>query len=530
MSYTLPLRTNYLATEPPGGRQVSQIYGVDMREHAEAINDAASAVSTFVSSERPYVTPMDFGAVGDGSDETAELLEAIAQVDTGGLFIFPPDRTFGFTGTLDFGGAVVQGRGWYAQSGTDRAAGAALKAISPDAMVTVTSGKLRDLIIDCNNVGEIGVYIGLQDRTSMDNVMVWEATQAGFVLDGTQNLTAVGCSAYRCGTGATPAGWPGTAGWLLMNGTQTDKFYDCTTAGATERTDADYRAWLVADILTDARFSNDVFGGANGGNGGIHWYGGINEYNTADHRVEILNAAPGQHFGWYDTIFAGPINDGLVHIGPDAGALYNDNIFGFHNCVFSMGDADTYAVKAESGLIRFTGASRMTSGDQRGLRDKVTLTGNAGLYMDEQCRQLLLDSQRRFDANTTATWLAAGGTIGWDSATSRLTYTGTTAGQGIYNSYRGQGGEAQYGTYSKIGRLIRLRCFLTDVVGASGFKLQHVALGGNTDITGGALTAGYNEKYFTMTGNDEYGIFIAQVATETASFKLAFIDIEHIAG
>lgn len=490
-------------------------------------------------------SPMNYGAVGDGvADDTAALAAALDQLAEGGILILPPGKTFKWLGPLDIPmGVVVQGPG--------RVTGhPALLAGNASAMIRMGLGPsspfvyrqcLRDMIIDGNNIGQIGVYIGLSDRNALVSVDVNNFIHAGFVLDGAQNMTVIDCTAGNCATGSTPSGWPACGAWMIINAAQAGRFYNCTTAAANGLStgNVNYRAWLITNILTDARFSDTVFGDdtpgrmipPNGtGNGPFTWYGGISEYGKPDHRIEITHAATNMQFVWYDYAIAGLLSTdflGAVKIGPAAGGPNNDTIYEFRNCAFILAAVNDMAVEASSGRVRITGNTGVTSADQYGMRDKIAISGSASLYMDECCRQLLWDGQRRFDANTTSQWQVSGGTLGWDATTLRLTYSGTAAATGIYCYYRGQAGETANGSYAKVGRLVRVRCYLTDIVGASGFRIRRFG-GLNTDI--GALVAGYNELYYLMTDTGEFGVVIYQVATETASFKLAYIDIEHIAG
>lgn len=102
------LRTNYTPSgEPGGGRATSIVYGIDMNEHATAINRVDGA----------WIDVLEYGAVGDGTtDSTTAFTNALAAAAAGALggvtsTVFVPQGQY-VTGPLTLGGRVtIRGAG-----------------------------------------------------------------------------------------------------------------------------------------------------------------------------------------------------------------------------------------------------------------------------------------------------------------------------------------------------------------------------------------------------------------------------------
>lgn len=348
------------------------VHGYELDTWTDAIN----------ANTRKLVTPLAYGARGDGvTDDTAAVQSAINACALGGVVFFPPGKTFAYQGTLHVPqGVVLQGSGWVTEV-------PALKASTSDALISLDASYggndgnfqiLRDLLIDGNNDGQIGIYCDIIDRPSLHGVMVRNFTQAGIVCDGTQQASFVHVSVYDCATQATnPGGWPAVGAIMLINGAQNCHFYNVTTS-LYANGNANARSILITDIATDSRFHNTAFGGGNGPhsfNGGTHEYGGTASGSKPDYRIQIDACQTGTQFVFRDALISGsPCNSALVSIDVDDATLVS-----FEDCELALNTNSGTSIAASGGQVRLSGTTRTVSSTQV-LPDTIGLSGTASIY------------------------------------------------------------------------------------------------------------------------------------------------------
>jgi len=332
---------------------------------------AENAVETAVNlNTGKLINPMNYGAVGNGTtDDTAAINAAITACGNKGTVIFPAGHTFLYIGTITIPNGVALVGGGHGFQEEHLRAGAAAALIN----VTGSYSQLRDLSINGNNVGQIGIHVTFSDRNSFHSVLVHQFTQAGFIFDEAQNCTVEDCSAYNCATAATPSGWPGVAGWMFINGASTMTMLNCTSAQGAGGTNANYSAIIITNITTDARLEAGPQAGNE--NGLLRFFSGIHETYSSTTGVARVLATYGNSWGYsvifHDVIFVGPSSTATITVGPSfPGPLV------FADCQFhSLGEAGSSPfVNASSGRIVFTGTCYRLQGP---LSAETVLTGSA---------------------------------------------------------------------------------------------------------------------------------------------------------
>jgi hypothetical protein len=225
------------------------------------------------------VTHKDFGAVGDGTtdDQPAiqAAIDAIADITShpsgtstsqGGTVVIPAS-TFRVDGVLN----VPYGVSLIGIGGKPRllagAAGARIVVDSHDGSLGNRFGRIENLWWDGNNVGNIGFYVGKAVGRYFVDCDAWRCTDAGVILDGTQNCTFVNINSELNGS----AGGVG-ANLRIENAANNNTFL-----GLKLRTGTPHNLYQT-ELASISSYASYFYGGSGGmGPTGNNFHGGIIE-------------------------------------------------------------------------------------------------------------------------------------------------------------------------------------------------------------------------------------------------------------
>lgn len=171
--------------------ETGEIITADKLNHIEnGIGGVDDAISTI---EDNYVTPEQFGAVGDGTTDDSSALQSA--INSGKTIIFQHNQ-YAISQGLTVSTAIVI---------PNNVTIKALSSMSAILSVTGTSDTIRIIggILDCNEVADTGISLSNTYGAYIQNVKVLNAAESGIDISGGAHNWIVNCKVFNQATLAT---------------------------------------------------------------------------------------------------------------------------------------------------------------------------------------------------------------------------------------------------------------------------------------------------------------------------------------
>ena len=376
---------------------------------------------------KPVVDVRDFGAVGDGSTDDTAAIQLAMNAAAEGATVLIPKGTFAYSGELVMTtGTVLQGEGRDEKS----ADGSRLLATHADAVIRFNSAcVVRDLYVDGGGVAELGFHADfITAKPAFYNVLVDDFVDAGFVFDGDQNGTLTNCTARDC-----------KVSFWFVNGAANFDLLGCSSenwgVSGVGVGGAAARVVLAEYNTTDSRLGPAF---AEAGAREINFWGGIFEYGSGQHSIELKDSYLQGAIGFHSTQFAGNANT-LSILTTDADFAGGQVVLESNQWAFTADDGSALLVDAAGGYINYTNMT-ISGGQGRNVISKTNLTGTAAVRYDELTRTLVNST---FDTDLQAS-LAGGswsayttGTVVYNSTKNCADLTMPLASAGAYVPFEG---------------------------------------------------------------------------------------------
>ena len=411
--------------KPDSGVTVTLAGGIVSAPMSQVADTSAGGTVKFKNVAHLY--PQWWGATGDGVTDDTDALQAALAAASGGGTVLIPLGTYTYAEDLVMPrGTVLRGLGKDYQSGSSASR---LLATHADARIRFDDHcHIQDLLIDGGGVANWALQsVYVTSKPSFQNVFVDDFAEAAFVFDGSQNGILINCTVRD-----TPIAY------AFYNGVGIFDLYSCSyenygTSGEGVG-GADARAVLIAYDTTDDRLNDPPYQTA--GAREIKFWGGIYEYGSGEHYVEILNSFVGGQVCFNGTQIAGNADTlALMKVGS---GFTGDVVLS--DCIWSLigDDGSALLVDAAGGRIRYRN-QRLTGGQGRNLIKKTALSGTATAHYDELSGSLINST---FDtslvSNESYSWAAyTTGTGTWNGTKKcmDMTMAGTTSG--VFSYFQG---------------------------------------------------------------------------------------------
>lgn len=439
------------------------------------------------------VNPTEHGAVGDGIADDSDALQAAFKA---GGQVFLPGR-YRYTKAIDIPDGVVvsgPGRAFYGS--------ASLIADHPDALIRVGRlAHLKDVIVDGAGVANWGVQLLAVLKPTLSSVLVRNVVDAGFVLDGTQNSVITDCVSVDC-----------KVGWLMLNGAANIEFVGCEDSNMGDVGGFDHRSILITNSSDD----RTIGAVRNTGNRDLRWWGGIYEYGSGQHQVEILNGSRYGSFSFNGTQL-------VASDGPGAtifiGAGYTADVL-FSDCALTVAGKGGL-VSATAGRVKYHNVSVTGSGG-RSMQNLTDLSGTAIASYDFNSSYLINSYFQTglYAHEQSGSWQRSGaGNAVWDAESKRMRVAVVNADGGARSNWRNAAG------YAEPGRVIRIRLLILNSSAEIRLCTQLVAEPWARTI--GVYGDGEHEIVHELKG-DENGLRFLSADSSPATAEIAYITCEHV--
>lgn len=466
-------------------------------------NAIAAAINTAIN-------PMAYGAIGDGvADDTAALTAALTSIIGGGILYLPSGKKFKYTSTITVpSGTFLMGSG-RAFDDTGSTGEANLVAGHADALLQIGHySTLLNIMVDGGGVANWGILAGpgATVKPTMSGVIVHNCVQKGFIFDGVQNAFITDCTASSCGIG-----------WNFYNGCANIELIGCSEDNYGNVGSAGHRAVLIDHDIVETRLGGSVF---INGNRDIRFWGGIFEYGTGIHQVDIINGNttdPGSIEFHGTQLVGNSATTALINVGTG----YKFDVV-LSDCVVALNTATGKVVTAANGYIKYRNVVTTGSGS-RNVPNMTTLTGTAKASYDF-ATAMLIDSWFQTDLYShreSGVWAVTGtATATWNTTRKRMAISSPSVGTGndIYTLWAGSANyAAQY-------RCIRVRFLL---LGASANVRLSTLTGAFVRRNIAAYGNGEHDVVIELQG-DEIGLVLSSDNASPVTADVAYITAEHL--
>ncbi len=449
-----------------------------------------------------FEDPMNHGAVGDGvADDTTAVQAAFDAVVDGGCVFLPKDKTFRVTAEVDLPlGSVLMGGGRWRGAGSDPN----LLLDDPDAALKIDSyAQVMNLLVDGGGVANWGIRTGFANsKPTWNSVFVINCVEAGFVFEATQNAVLTNCTTKDCGVG-----------YAFYNGGANIEIIGCSDDNNGNVGGANHRS-IVIDNSTDPRLTGTVY---TDGNRSLRFWGGIYEYGTGIHQVDILNGFAFETIEFNGVqVASNSATTTLINVGSGyAGTvLLRDTAFAV--------SSTAQVVTAAAGHIKYRNA-QYTGGGGRVLPTCTTLTGSATASYDFDSAMLVESFFQTGLSGGDNGWADTGGTasVSWNSTKKRMSISSPDPDYGIAVVLRG------YQYYAQPYRLMRVKFMLRNVSGGD-VRLETDLNVSPYHRTIGAYNNGEHDVVVSLEG-DETGLRLLSDAYGTPiTAEVSYFTAEHL--
>jgi hypothetical protein len=442
------------------------------RTYYQVVEDASGAVvfeGAVGSSD--WVSVLDFGANGDGNDDTAAFCAASM---TGKRVLLPkPTVAYGISANIPVGRGM-EGDGWSSVT---------IRALTADACLVLGSlGQLRNVRFDGNNVATVGVMVAATaNRVMIKEVRVENCAGDGIQLINTQNSTLLDCEVQNCGRYQ-----------FHLIGTENCKLICCNSNLATGS--APEARGLYAEAYLEGTPPRN-----------ITVLGGIYERGQSDYQVQIDSCS-----GFFDFIDA-EINSGAV-----AGiqwAARSDSVPGsggslsLSRVAFTMNGSGQVAVDGLSSNLEYFVDGYVMSG--AGGRIPLSLLLGTATVDQSRARAWFETS---FEQSSEG-WVNSGtGGFTYNADTRAIDCTSSSPAVGVR---RAPGAFAAQ--FSMAGRIAIVECYVSALSGASSLALG-ISTTSSSRPNLAALSLGYN-KVFGPLQRGDIGVLIGAPTASTFSLR-----------
>ncbi len=256
--------------------------------------------------QQPYINVADYGALGNGSDDTVALQAALNAVPSTGATVWMPAGNYRISATLVIGtdNTTLRGSGAGSRAGSYTGTGTRIQAAAataftgplisiarPDATRAVYAPKLVDLAIDTQGVvtaaaGPVDGLVVTAIRGDFDNLAVWSASGNNVRLAGLSSSIISTGNRFRSVVASQAAG----TGILVDNDAPDNSFANCIA----DSNNRGIQLLAARTHLVGCDFNGNTLSNAYLTDGGTSTrFTACKFRSAANHGVEILTVASG---------------------------------------------------------------------------------------------------------------------------------------------------------------------------------------------------------------------------------------------